>query len=169
MYQTCHLFLLCVSNSENYHLMCWNFKNYHLVYRETCLTGSRSFSSSPVNFPTNFAGNFPAILFPARTIFSVGTPSSFISFELLPSSPLSYTTFSPFLTPFCYAGDGGLVAREDDRNSPKKTTCYRTNKFYDTLNGRFWNFSTLNGSFQSWIHTIAKCDKFDTFWGTKPY
>ena len=30
-----------------------------------------------------------------------------------------------------------LVAGEDERRSPKKMTCYRTNKFHDTLNGRF--------------------------------
>jgi len=30
-----------------------------------------------------------------------------------------------------------MVAREDGRSSPEKMTCYRTNKFHDTLNGRF--------------------------------
>ena len=125
MYPTCHILLLCVSNSENYHLMYWSFKTYRLVYHETCLSSNRS--SSPVILSDELRPSSPATrkqqttssrtfgraFFPARTPFSVESPYSFISFELLSSSPPSYTTFPPFLIPFCCVGDGGLVARED--------------------------------------------------------
>ena len=101
MNPTCHLLLLCVSNSENYHLMCWNFKTYRLVYHETCLSGNRSSSLENSGHLLRRPENNKPLhrelsgepFFRARTPFFRWKP---LFFHLLQTSRPSYTTFVLF-------------------------------------------------------------------------